>query len=159
MAFFGQLCCRFESPYRASFIHLLISALLVGNVVAIVFWIWYPKPSFEVAGTFSIIGLLVAVDLVLGPLLTMIIFKQGKPGLKFDLCFIATVQIVALAYGSYVLYIERPAYLVFAIDRIEFVSGKQIDQSAIRFDELKMKEFAKITSSAASTARASSAPS
>jgi len=132
------------SRYRASFIHLLISALLVSNVIAIVFWVWYPKPAFEVAGAFSIIGILVGVDLVLGPILTMIVYKHGKPGLKFDLSFIAMVQIVALVYGSYVLYIERPSYLVFAVDRVEFVSGKQIDHAAIQYDELRDKRFAEL---------------
>lgn len=133
------------SRYRASFIHLVISTLLVSNVIAIVFWIWYPKPAFEVAGAFSIISLLIAVDLVLGPLLTLIVYKHGKPGLKFDLSVIAMVQIAALVYGTYVLYIEKPGFLVFAVDRIEFVSGKHIDHSAIRYDELKQKRFAKLT--------------
>jgi hypothetical protein len=123
----------------------LISALLVGNVVAIVFWVWYPKPAFEVAGAFSIVSMLIGIDLVLGPILTLIVYKHGKPGLKLDLSVIALVQITALVYGSYVLYIERPSYLVFAVDRIEFVSSKQIDHSTIQYDELKNKSFAKLT--------------
>lgn len=133
------------SRYRASFIHLLISALLVSNVIAIVFWVWYPKPAFEVAGAFSIISLLIGVDLVLGPVLTLIVYKHGKPGLKLDLSVIAMVQVAALVYGTYILYVERPGYLVFAVDRIEFVSGKQIDQAAIQYDELRHKRFATLT--------------
>jgi len=132
------------SRYRASFIHLLISAMLVGTVFAIVFWVWYPKPAFEVAGAMSIIGLLVGVDLVLGPLLTLVVYKHGKPGLKFDLTVIVLIQFVALVYGTYTLHDEKPHYLVFSVDRLEFVAKKQVDQTAIRYDELRKKPFAEL---------------
>ena len=112
------------SRYRASLIHLLISGLLVGNVIGVVLWVWYPSPTFEAVGAFSIIRLLIGVDLILGPLLTLIVFKQGKPGLKFDLTVIALTQIAALVYGTYTLYKEKPDYMVFSIDRLEFVSKK-----------------------------------
>ena len=96
------------SRFKAALIHLSISAVLVGSVVGVVFWVWYPEPTFEVLGAFSIIQMLVAVDLIIGPTLTLIVFKQGKPGLKFDLTAIAVVQIIALVYGSYTLYDEKP---------------------------------------------------
>jgi len=132
------------SRYKAASIHLLISALLVGNVIGMVFWVWYPYPAFEAVGAFSIIRLLVIVDLVLGPTLTLVVYKHGKPGLKFDLTVIAIMQIVALVYGSYTLYTEKPHFMVFAVDRIEFVSKKAVDESQIRFDELREKRFAKL---------------
>lgn len=125
------------SRYKASLIHLLISALLVSNVIGLVFWVWYPAPAFEAVGAFSIIQLLIGVDLVLGPTLTLIVFKPGKPGLKFDLTVIALTQVVALVYGTYTLYKEKPDYMVFAVDRLEFVSKNLIDQSEIRYEELR----------------------
>lgn len=131
--------------FKAASIHLCISALLVGSVFGLVFWIWYPAPSFQVVGASSIIKLLIGVDLVLGPLLTLIVFKQGKPGLKFDLAVIATVQLTALAYGAHRLHDEKPDYLIFAIDRLEFISGENIDASQIRFDELRNREAGKLT--------------
>ncbi len=130
--------------FKASLIHLLISALLVGCVFAVVYWVWYPKPAFEVVGTSSIIRLLVFVDLVMGPLLTFVVYKQGKPGLRFDLSVIVLMQIVALIYGSYRLYEERPYYLVFAVDRVEFIPKKLIDQSEIRYEELRSKSLTKL---------------
>lgn len=133
------------SRYRASLIHLCISAVLVGNVVGIVYWIWYPEPTLEVVGAFPIIRLLVLVDLVIGPLLTMVVYVHGKPGLKFDLTVIALLQVSALIYGAYRLYDEKPDYLVFAIDRLEFIPSKQIDQSAIPFDGSELKRFAKLS--------------
>lgn len=132
------------SRYEAALIHLLISAVLVSNVIGVIFWVWYPHPAFEAVGAFSMIRLLVAVDLVMGPMLTLVVYKHGKPGLKFDLTVIAIMQIVALIYGSYTLYVEKPQYLVFAVDRIEFVSKRAVDQSDIRFDELRNKRFAEL---------------
>lgn len=132
------------SRYRAALVHLSISAVLVGCVLALVFWVWYPSPTIEVIGASSIVLLLIGVDLVIGPLLTLIIYKHGKPGLKFDLFVIAALQLSALVYGANRLYYEKPDYMVFVVDRLEFVSKNQLDQSAIRFDELRTNQFGKL---------------
>lgn len=116
---------------RAARIHLLISAAVVAAIFSIVFLIWYPGWTFRVAGAVDPLLVMVSVDIVLGPLLTLIIYKAGKPGLKFDLSFIATVQLIALFYGSYTLYSERPHYLVFAIDRVTLVANKNVDITKI----------------------------
>ena len=44
---------------------------------------------------------------------------------------VITVQLCALVYGTNLIYSERPAYLVFAIDRFEVVSHSEVDESAI----------------------------
>lgn len=133
------------SRYRASLIHLTISAILVGSVIGLIYWVWYPEPTLEVVGALPIILLLVSVDLVIGPLLTLIVYKHGKPGLKFDLSVIATLQVIALVYGSLTLYEEKPEYLVFVVDRLEFVSDEQIDLSTLQFDASQTELFAKLT--------------
>jgi len=133
------------SRYKASLIHLCISAVLVGTVIGIAYWIWYPGPTLEVVGAFPLIKLLVLVDLVIGPLLTLVVFVHGKPGLKFDLTVIALLQISTLVYGSYKLFDEKPDYLVFAIDRLEFVASKQIDESAMQFEGSATEQFARLT--------------
>lgn len=132
------------SRYKAASIHLLISVLLLGSVIGTIFWVWYPEPTFEVLGAFPMIRLLVGVTLVIGPLLTLVVYKHGKPGLKFDLTVIVLLQIAVLLYGSYGLYDEKPHFMVFAVDRLEFIPEKQVDVSAIRFDELRTKRFAKL---------------
>ena len=130
------------SRYKASLVHLLISALLVGGVVGIVYWFWYPEPTFGIVGVLPIILMLIGVDLVLGPLLTMIVYKHGKPGLKFDLSVIALVQIAALVYGAHTLYQEKPHYLVFSVDRLEFVAQRHIDPLVMHFEESQTEHFA-----------------
>ena len=130
------------SRYQASLVHLLISALIVGGVVGIVYSLWYPEPTFSIVGVLPIILMLIGIDLVLGPLLTMIVYKDGKPGLKFYLSVIALVQIAALISGAHTLYQEKPHYLVFAVDRLEFVALTHIDPLVLRFDESQTEQFA-----------------
>ena len=130
--------------YRASAIHFLISASIVSVIFAIIFFVWYPGPTFQIAGAVSIVLVLVGVDLVLGPTLTLIIYKEGKWGLKFDLVVIALVQLAALVYGSYIFFQERPYYMVFAFDRFNLVTEQQVDKSQLRFPELKDKPFADV---------------
>jgi hypothetical protein len=125
--------------FRASTIHLAISAAVVAVILSIVFLFWYPGSTFEISGAMRPMFVLVGVDLVLGPLLTLIVYKQGKPGLLFDLWFIALVQISALVYGSYALNAGRPHYMVFSVDRITLVTNQGIDPSAIRYEELAEK--------------------
>ena len=65
-----------------------------------------------------------AVDLVLGPLLTLIVFKAGKPGLKFDLTVIGVLQVCCLAAGIYIVHEERPLAVVYTDGRFISMSKK-----------------------------------
>lgn len=125
------------SRFKAAGIHLALSALVVGTVFSIVFFVWYPGSTFLIAGAWSIVLVLIGVDLMLGPTMTCIVFREGKPGLKFDLTVIIIVQLSAMIYGAHALYQERPAYLVFAVDRLTMVAERHIDESQIRYEELK----------------------
>jgi len=112
--------------YKASATHLVISALVLVIFFAIVFYIWYPAPYFSVEGTYNVIVILIAVDLVLGPLLTLIVFKPGKPSLKFDLSVIVLIQLSALIYGANTIYSERPYFIAFAIDRFTVIAASDV---------------------------------
>lgn len=126
---------------RAALIHLLLSATVVGSVLAVIFFAWYPGFLFEMAGAVSPVLVMLSVDLTLGPLLTFIVYKPGKPGLKFDMVFIVTVQLAALAYGTVTLYNERPNFLVFAVDRFAAVAERHVDMNALRYEELADRPF------------------
>ena len=115
------------SRWQASGIHLLLSIAIAVAVLTVMLMIWYPWPLFEAAGGSRLVFILVGVDVTLGPLITLIIFKSGKPGLKFDLTVIALVQLAALAYGVHTVYLARPVYLVFTIDRFDLVTAKDLD--------------------------------
>ena len=115
------------SRWKASGIHFLLSVAVAVAVLAFMLLVWYPRPLFEAAGGDRLIFILVAVDVTLGPLITLIIFKAGKKGLKFDLAVIASLQVAALAYGMHTVYLARPVYLVFTKDRFDLVSARDLD--------------------------------
>jgi hypothetical protein len=102
---------------RAVLTHLGVSATFVGAACALIFFLWYPHPYFLAAGAWQVLRVLIGVDLVLGPLLTAVVFKPGKRGLKFDLAVIALVQVAAFVYGVTTIYVGRPYFTVFAVDR------------------------------------------
>lgn len=105
---------------------------MASTVLVFMLSVWYFGPLFEAAGGSRLIFILAAVDVTLGPLITLIIFKAGKPGLKFDLAVIAALQLAALAYGMHAVYLARPVYLVFAKDRFELVSAGDLDPEDLK---------------------------
>jgi hypothetical protein len=114
------------SRWRASAIHLVISAAVVAVVLLAMLLLWYPPPYFVLMGGTTLVILIAGCDVVLGPLITSIIFKAGKKGLVFDLGVIAFIQACALTYGLYTMYQARPVFVVFAIDRFEIAAANQI---------------------------------
>jgi hypothetical protein len=67
------------------------------------------------------------VDVCLGPLLTLCVFKAGKKSLKFDLAVIGLLQTAALSYGLYVMFEARPAFTVFTNDQFQVASVADIE--------------------------------
>lgn len=90
-------------------------------------FVWYPAPYFHAMGGDKLILLVLGIDVVLGPLVTAIVFDQNKKSLKFDLSTIALIQLLALAYGVYVMFVARPVYNVFSVGRFDVVAANEID--------------------------------
>jgi len=130
------------SRWKASAIHFLLSFAVATAVLAFMLTVWYPRPLFEAAGGDRLVFILVAVDVTLGPLITLIIFKAGKKGLKFDLAVIASLQLAALVYGMHAVYLARPVYLVFTKDRFDLVSAADLDPQDL--EKVTRREFAQL---------------
>ena len=99
--------------------HLFISFLIALLVIGLVFFIWYPSPLATAVGVTHIFLMLLVIDVILGPLLGLLVYKEGKKTLKFDLSVIILIQIVALCYGVFSIEQGRPAWLVYNVDRLE----------------------------------------
>jgi len=106
---------------RAALIHLTLSAAIAALVFLPLYFYWYPDVLFESAGGRDLFFLIVSVDVTIGPLITLIIFKPGKWGLLFDLVVIGILQSAALTYGVWVLFESRPVYIAYVLDRFELV--------------------------------------
>ena len=115
------------SRWKAGAIHFSISLLVFLLLLSVILLIWFPGILFVIDGGWSGLRIVIGVDLVLGPLLTLIVFKSGKPGLKFDLGCIAAFQISCMLAGMWIVYNERPLALVLAYDTFYSLSAKEFE--------------------------------
>lgn len=128
------------SRWTASGIHLFISVGVALLFIVLMLMFWYPQPYFKASGADGLLTILIGVDVVLGPLLTLIVFKAGKKRLRFDLSVIAFVQVAALVYGASVVWQARPVFLVFAVDRFVLVAANEVtgeELAQARYPEFK----------------------
>jgi hypothetical protein len=132
-----------KNRFYAFLTHLLLSGLVAIIVLIMVFFVWYPKPLDEATGITQIFLLLLAVHIVTGPVMTFVIYRRGKRGLKFDIAIIVILQIVALSYGIYTVFVGRPAFIVFNQDRFDIVRIVEIDTTSARIAELANNQLAK----------------
>jgi hypothetical protein len=108
---------------HAFLIHLAVSSLVLAAFAAWVLTALYPSPLLQLQGGTNILTMVVFVDLVLGPALTLIVYKPGKKTLLFDMAVIVAIQVVALGYGMFAIHSQRPLFLAFTLDRFMVVTA------------------------------------
>ena len=103
-----------KAKLKASAIHLGVSAVIFLGILYFILIEWYPGAFFYAEGGWKGVKLMVMVDLVLGPSLTLIIYNytKSKKEIFVDFSFIAIVQISALIWGGLQVYSERPVAMV-----------------------------------------------
>lgn len=103
-----------KSKLKATGIHFSLSLAIFAVALYLIVYQWYPSFLFRSDGGWQGIRIMAGVDLVLGPLLTFIIFNPNKSrkALLVDFTFIGVAQIAALAWGFYTVHEERPIALV-----------------------------------------------
>lgn len=121
------------SRWKASLIHLTISAVIATAVLALMLLLWYPYPLFAAVGGQQVLLILLGVDMSLGPLITLIVFntKKSRRALAFDLSVIATLQVAALLYGMSVVFQARPAFVVFSKDSFDLITANMLSDEDI----------------------------
>jgi hypothetical protein len=119
------------SRYKAASTHLAISAGIAALVLLIMLALWYPPPLFTAMGGGKLAALIIGVDLVIGPLITLIIFDTRKKELVFDLAIVVALQLGALGYGVHTMYAARPAFIVFTGQELAVVSAVDIDEKEL----------------------------
>ena len=119
---------RLLSAFRAATIHLLCSFAVAVLVGTLVFSLWYPFPYRELSGGRELFLLVMAVDVVCGPLLTLVLFSPFKPKAELvrDLSLTVLIQLLALVYGLNTVWQARPLYLVQEIDRFKVIAAPDL---------------------------------
>lgn len=116
--------------------HVSISALLVGIALALMLLRWFPSPLFVTDGGGIGLKLLLLVDLVLGPLLTFVVFNPGKPRrlMVLDLSVIAVLQLGAYGYGLSNIHSVRVQAVAFHEGAFHAVTAQRYEDQSLPVD-------------------------
>ncbi|MDO8699966.1 MAG: TfpX/TfpZ family type IV pilin accessory protein [Rhodoferax sp.] len=119
--------------FKAAGIHLCISLLIALMAAVLVFGFWYPYPYREISGGRELFLIVVAVDVVLGPVITFAVFNRSKPWtlLRRDLTVVALLQLAALGYGLLTVFVARPVHLVFEYNRFSVVHAIDVPRDML----------------------------
>jgi hypothetical protein len=128
MQIFSESPTFWRDRLMACTVHLGLSLCIALIAASLVFGIWYPYPYREISGGRDLFILIVSVDVILGPLITLSVFDRKKPRveLRRDLTIVGALQVAALAYGLWTISIARPVHMVFEIDRFRVVHAIDI---------------------------------
>lgn len=119
--------------FKALAAHLSISLVLVGTAVALMWFRWFPAPLFFTDGGGIGLKLLVLVDLVLGPLLTFVVFNpaKGRGKMVFDLAVIGLFQLGAYGYGLHSIHTVRVQAVAFHERVFHAVTANRFDDQTV----------------------------
>lgn len=112
--------------------HFCISLFIASIVVGMVFFIWYPSPLAKAVNVTHIFLMMLMIDVIIGPVLGLLVYKDGKKTLKFDLTVIILIQLSALCYGVYTIAQGRPVWIVYSVDRFELVKNNELVDTNIQ---------------------------
>lgn len=107
---------------QAFLTHLAVSSGLFVIISYLIFFHWFPEFYFYLDGGIRAITTIFFVDVVLGPGLTLLVFKPGKKELKFDMAVILLLQLSALFWGVSSVYAERSGATVFYYGRFSCIA-------------------------------------
>jgi len=117
----------YKNKFKASLIHLALSFALVSLIIASTIYFWYPSDFLGITNYKHIALLIISIDLVLGPVLTFVVFSPKKKSLKFDLAVIAAMQLSALAYGVHALYETHPLFITYNHKGFNIVQANEVN--------------------------------
>jgi hypothetical protein len=114
---------------KAFGLHLLASSVALSSILGALYFGWYRWPGWYLTDVAHVVIVMVSVDIVLGPLLTLIVARSSKPRrvLARDIAVIVAVQLCALVYGTTSLWSGRPLYYAYSETLLQLVQAYDID--------------------------------
>lgn len=124
---------RLRFATKLSLCHLIISIAVASLTALLVFKVWYAYPFYRSLGGLTLFFLVASVDVVCGPLMTLILANPEKSRKEtiLDLSLVGIIQLSALIYGMHTVYIARPVYYAFDKDRFSTVTVAQLEKDDI----------------------------
>lgn len=101
--------------FKAFAVHLAISLVVLGVLLYLLFVHWFPGFLFDTDGGWQALRVIAGVDIVLGPLLTLVAANPAKTTghLRKDFTVIGLIQVTALAAGTWIAWENRPYALLW----------------------------------------------
>ena len=124
---------RLQFAARYALRHLLLSLLVALASAGVVFGLWYPAPYRQMLEVGHIYLIVLAVDVVCGPLLTLVLAspKKSRRERWLDFSLVGAIQLVALAYGMHSVWVARPVVLGVETDRLVVVTANEVQAEAL----------------------------
>jgi hypothetical protein len=124
--------------FKAFAWHLAGSASTLTLTLGLLYLGWYHWPGWYLADLPTVLAIMVGVDVVLGPLLTLIIADPAKIRrvLARDLGAILLLQLVAFGYGVTTLWNGRPLYYAFSVNSLTVVQAQDIQPGSTPASDL-----------------------
>ena len=115
--------------FKAFGLHLACSACALLLVLGALYLGWYRWPGWYLTGVVKVAAMMAGVDVVLGPLLTLVVANPVKSlrELRRDIGTIVAVQLLALVYGTGTLWGGRPLYYAFSVNELQITQASDID--------------------------------
>ena len=127
---------------KAFLIHLILSACIGVLVLLVIRYVWFSGPLFGAMNAAGLLAILVPVDVILGPVLTLLTCSQNKSKrlIFLDLFVIISLQLTALLYGVWAVAEARPTHIVlygrelYVVRATDINPGKPWVQSVMGHD-------------------------
>lgn len=119
------LTARARAAAKIALLHLFCSLLIGILAAALVLWVWFPSPYDLLSGGRNLFLMLAGVDVVCGPVLTLVLFtpQKPRPELATDMSLVVLIQLSALLYGLHIAHEARPLFLVHEVDRFRVITA------------------------------------
>jgi hypothetical protein len=101
-------------------------------------FIWYPGALLLAGGAEEGLKIVIGVDIILGPLLTLVIYNinKSRKELVRDLSIIAVFQLACLTIGMILVHEQRPLAVVYSENNFYILDKKQLEKENIELSSL-----------------------
>jgi hypothetical protein len=103
---------------------IFLSVILI--VIFSSFLLWYPSYYIDVLNFKKLIGLILLVNVGVGPLIALLIFNFRNISVRHGLAGIVLIQSAVLVISVAVIFYSRPVFTVFNVDRFTVVTANEI---------------------------------
>lgn len=127
-----------RTPYQLLSSYCLALFLVIFSLFLVLNFLWFPNGLFFIAGGWDGIKLVMSVDLSLGLLFLLVIFRPSKPmdSLSRDLSILALIQLLILSAGVFFIHKAKPLVVVHTFDTFNVLSKDNFDLAGINPLEL-----------------------